>query len=583
MIQCTLYNAHVLLPIFTRCNNAHRIHTNSVGGSRPSFSSLHTESSRRSLLSHRYQHNSIISVRRHSLSNENFDENTDSIQEQKFAQAVLLCFLACQNRSLFAAKCLVETLVEVYRHGYTIDDIKLSVTLMTLTTADPFKPIMQDIFLAWCAIVFMTLRTVGVPLHPYGEARLQKKGKKEQAEDELRMTPGLEAFVKTCLNRFLSGTDIFRLQLQQGMQRSIESEGDAQGESPAVHVLQQNTRLAIITLEVVRSMKLPTTVALTASEYGEDKQEDDGSDIKDDDTDETVSSQGGGDKNATDDELPMQPSIGFVSGYLLGASQPVVDLQGEERAKAVRGGAVRLMIAFNGAALGYIRPARSFVEEALACYSAGWTADELFTSLNDEEFAQSGGLVRFGVAQFPGKKDVSATLFARWLSIVYITFAQMAVAFPGAQERVGWAWVCSLGSEDSGESPAALEAHGLSEFVSNTLRLAAQSDEESGGDEEMREHGGPKHWEDRKRAGSMAGRGSESVSNTADDAIMDSDISGSSSTQGFTPIGFEDPELLKTSPFTLVLSQQLSLVRLTRLAVINKMQEREALASSGGV
>jgi len=90
----------------------------------------------------------------------------DDSQDRAFARALLLCFLASQNRSLFAAKCFVETVLEMYRRGFTLDDIKLSVTLATLSTADPLKPISQDILLAWCAIIMMTLRTVGVPLLP---------------------------------------------------------------------------------------------------------------------------------------------------------------------------------------------------------------------------------------------------------------------------------------------------------------------------------------------------------------------------------------------------------------------------------
>lgn len=130
--------------------------------------------------------------------------------------------MASQNRSLFAAKCFVETMVEMYRRGYTLDDIKLSVMLATLATADPLKPIALDILLAWSSIVMMTLRTVGVPLLPEGEARRARKGRDGSGdaadeEDKDRMTQGLENFAKQCLEKYQDGTDLFRLQLQQSM------------------------------------------------------------------------------------------------------------------------------------------------------------------------------------------------------------------------------------------------------------------------------------------------------------------------------------------------------------------------------
>jgi len=34
-----------------------------------------------------------------------------------------------QSKALFAAKCLVEAVVQMYRAGYTLDDVKLSISL----------------------------------------------------------------------------------------------------------------------------------------------------------------------------------------------------------------------------------------------------------------------------------------------------------------------------------------------------------------------------------------------------------------------------------------------------------------------
>lgn len=42
---------------------------------------------------------------------------------------MLLAWFAMQQKSLFAAKCLVEAVTEAYRDGYTLDDIKMSLSL----------------------------------------------------------------------------------------------------------------------------------------------------------------------------------------------------------------------------------------------------------------------------------------------------------------------------------------------------------------------------------------------------------------------------------------------------------------------
>ena len=44
----------------------------------------------------------------------------------------------------------------------------------------------------------------------------------------------------------------------------------------------------------------------------------------------------------------------------------------------------------------------------------GWTAEELFCQLQDEEFAQSGGVLPVGVAGGLPPERVSASLFSNW-------------------------------------------------------------------------------------------------------------------------------------------------------------------------
>ena len=52
------------------------------------------------------------------------------------------------------------------------------------------------------------------------------------------------------------------------------SDEDARGVSPSIRVLQQNTRLAIITLEVIHSLGLPTVIPLTQPEAPDSADED---------------------------------------------------------------------------------------------------------------------------------------------------------------------------------------------------------------------------------------------------------------------------------------------------------------------
>ena len=51
------------------------------------------------------------------------DDAADAAQERAYVTALLLAFIAAQNRSLFAARCLVEIVVEMYRAGLRVDDV----------------------------------------------------------------------------------------------------------------------------------------------------------------------------------------------------------------------------------------------------------------------------------------------------------------------------------------------------------------------------------------------------------------------------------------------------------------------------
>ncbi len=414
--------------------------------------------------------------------------------------------------------------------------------------------------------MMMTLQTIGVPLLPQGEARAARRAQQEAttpqnedepAEHEDRMSQALEFFVKDCVSKFLSGTDLFRLQLQQSMQGPILGENpEIAGRSQAVDVMQQNTRLSIIALEVVKSSGLPTKMALDVKTGMEEEEEEENNEEEEEDE--------------LQKRRPSMPPtrIAYIDGFVDASKAPSPLLQGAEKTAAIRSAATRLLITFNGAALGALRSARDFLDQLYQCYSAGWSADELFSALNDEEFAQSGGL-SFSIANTPGGKHISAALFARWITLTYMAMALLGVEHPGAlQKDAGWAWVESSGVSSGG----GLEAHAIAEFVSSTLRIAAQSDEEGGGDEEAREKGG-------RRGVRSLGTDKEGREIDPLDRVEQPE-DGEEERYGAFSNAFEDPELSRTSSFAFIMAQEISLVRLTRLVVLQKRGEPAAAVPS---
>jgi hypothetical protein len=150
---------------------------------------------------------------------QNSDEPEDgSSLDDQFTRALLLCFFASHTRSLFAARCLVESVLEAHRRGYTLDDLKLTVALAGLQNGGKLlNSVDEDVLLAWAAIVMMTARLVGLKRYPEGDQRVARRAPASLEEEPERMTQGLRAFVLSCMERFLAGTDLYRLQLQQSM------------------------------------------------------------------------------------------------------------------------------------------------------------------------------------------------------------------------------------------------------------------------------------------------------------------------------------------------------------------------------
>ncbi len=420
-----------------------------------------------------------------SSSSKTIEHSTDTI-EQTAVKGLLLSFLASQNRSFFASKCFVEVVQEMYKRGYSLDSLKRMVTFGTLSAGSMEEPMLCDVMLTWLTCVFVTLDEIGV-------ARYEDEGTAEEETTEDGMVAGLRDIARIWIKQFNEdGMTLSKLLMQQSM-NDISDEG---GPGGFVKVMQQNARLVLLTLEVVRDSGDPTSMPLAQGE------EPSGSNFV---------------------------LTGFIRGMF---DMPEDPLDHEHGMSDCRAASVRLLLSFNGAALGYLVSAKSFVETAAHCYVSGWTADDIYSSLLREEFEQSGGLVK--VARPHGGTNVSAALFARWLSIVYMTMAKLGVAHPRASTEEGWAWVPSLGksgpSDDEGFS-GSLEAHGVYDFVCHTLSQSTEQDEES-----------------------------SSTDDQNPDEAPDDYVSGFS-------FRFEDPDLIKHSGFALVVMQQISLVNMTKQLV----------------
>ncbi len=429
-------------------------------------------------------------------------------------RSLLLSFLATQNRSFFASKSFIETVVALYERGYSLDAIKNAATFNTISLGAMSEPTMLDVMLTWATCVYVTLEELVGTNAGHEEGREGQEGQEgREGQDETGPVAGLRGMAKMWIQRRREeGLTFQGLLMQQNMQEmtQVGSSGEF------VRVMQQNARLIMLTLEMVEGWK-------RGGVEGVEGEEDNGS--------------------------PFDMSMpGFVAGML---EMPEDPLEEEDRI-GCRPLAVRLLLAFNAAALGYLVGARMFVETAAHLYVCGWTADEVFLSLSDFEFEQGGGF-QVRIARPPGGTSVSQALFARWLSIVYMTMAKLGVAHPKAAQAEGWAWVCSLQSNtsstdllESGDFGGSLEAHGIFDFVVKTLQDKAESESEE---------------ED-----------------------VDLDAAPDDYFEGFT-FKYEDDNLTRVSSFALVLQQQVSLVDMTKLLITPRLanvgsRERPSSSSS---
>lgn len=153
---------------------------------------------------------------------------------------------------------------------------------------------------------------------------------------------GLQRFVRQKVDEYLRSTK-GRQELQQ---RSSAGAGvtPRQPVSPAVRVLQHNTRLIVLTLDLLRLLRVPTTSPLGISLAALP------------DPSQPVS----GSAALPEPPLIVTQPTGYAQSWAASCAVPLVD--------PLRASAARLLVAFVGATLGSAYNVVGFVDEAIACY-----------------------------------------------------------------------------------------------------------------------------------------------------------------------------------------------------------------------
>jgi hypothetical protein len=218
---------------------------------------------------------------------------------------------------------------------------------------------------------------------------------------------GLLGYVKQTLKQY---TELeYTLSRVQFLQSASSKE--SQGRSQFLELMQQYTRLIMITIEIVAALKLPTEVPLT-NPYTIQAPSGYTAAFWPELIDPSTSSSSSGTAAASSSSAAEQAAVQSESTGLAGVSDP---LQGPVSVPItpVRAAAVKLLIAFIGAALGAPYAQQCFVRFAAEAYDAGLAAGDLYQQLQEEEYLQSGGLM-----PVPGPaamQVINAELFGRWV------------------------------------------------------------------------------------------------------------------------------------------------------------------------
>jgi len=397
---------------------------------------------------------------------------------------LLLSHNASKAGSLFALEQVIAAAVEAFAAGYSMDDIKNEVTLLAMSIGPAnFTPMEQDVVVSRVCLVMSTLTELGL-VAPEG-------GGLPDRED--RTYSGLRSFAAKTLARVSEGFTLQRVLLTQQMTPEEER-------SPVVLLMQENTRVVLLTLQV--SQKIRTAQIVGDFVTGEE---------------------------GAEAQVPMPEPAG----------PSVVDEDNP------RSAAIRLLLAFIGIILGLPTSLRSFVDEAHAAYRKGWSAQLLVDQLEEDEFVQTRGIVpTVAGSDLELAEKINGVLIARFLSLVYMTWAYAGVEFPGAKTMQGWAWPTVLGMPTD-----AVEANNWGDFVLKTMKKEAMNAA--------------------AQAGAAGESGTRQVAEGSARRESRAASKGSAVQGGGSPgiVALPDPSLVQTSPTLALMKRQTAIIETALMLV----------------
>lgn len=382
---------------------------------------------------------------------------TSAVAGQRRFEPVLplvLAWNAAQNQSVFAAQCFVESVIKFVQEGSAspFDELKTELKLANLggRMLDTGDAMAEDVLVTWLAIICLTLSEIGV-------------SPGAQEAEQSPYLQGMAGMVKQNIKQYDDGYTLQSISAIQALARQGEG---GQPPSPFIVLMQQYTRLVLLTLEVAAALRLPCNRRL-------------------------------------DNPVSLAAPSGYVDGFVqpvaaasapaaaaAAAAPPAVSGQqdgggeAEAEAAAMRGLVVRALICFNGAVLGSSFSMQHLVQALADGYVRGLTASNVLSCVRDEELQQSGGLLLVGPPgqQEAARAQVNKQLFATWVSLSYFVLAQLGVPHPAAAAgREGWAWAAVSQGEDISTATggdgddSGMAAAAMAFFVERALgRIAAE-------------------------------------------------------------------------------------------------------------
>lgn len=156
-------------------------------------------------------------------------------------QPLLLAWFSSKNESVFAAQCLVETVIHHVLAGGTFNELKMSLQLANMGSQPQLlHPMEEDILTSWLALICLALSELGLSM-PDGSGRVaDPAGPAEQRSAYLK---GMGAYVAQTMALYDSGTTLAAI---TGLQRVVREDGDGSQRSTSGFVaLMQQVRTQV--------------------------------------------------------------------------------------------------------------------------------------------------------------------------------------------------------------------------------------------------------------------------------------------------------------------------------------------------